>query len=327
MQSRRTIHHRSFATFSTWPSCMVRQFIVVVSSSSRRDLSRSFFSDTQDVMRICLKYGIDPNAPGRYPHRHARLQSQSSNSTYLSMELPSASPCRNGTLNYNSYYTSERLFTLPPLFLAAQRNNHYACSLLLKFGANVNIHDEQFSTPLHLAARLQHNVCEILVSHHASITATNKYGDTPLSLWPMVKQIQTNFVEREFRKLCRKSSANSRHYRFLSRDNDQSPPPLLSNSSASTATNGLKNLRRVFRPSRSDSNDSKSFKKSLSSQSSTGRSRRFIGLAAQNSNPSNSIARSESRQFSDERDEFERATYSKRKVNCDRSFVRLDEDR
>lgn len=271
-------------------------------------------------MRICLKYGIDPNAPGRHPHRHTNLQAQSSNSTYLSAELPSASSCRNGTLNYNSYYTTERLFTLPPLFLAAQRNNHYACSLLLKFGAHINIHDEQFSTPLHLASRLQHNVCEILISHHASITTANKYGDTPLSLWSTVKQIQTNFVEKEFRKLCRKSSSNSRHYRFLSRDNDQSPPPTSSNNMNSTATNGLKNLRRVFRHSRSDSTDSKSFKKSLSSQSSTGRSRRFIGLTTQNSNPSNSIGRSESRQFSDERDDFDgiyfnRTTNSKKKVN------------
>ncbi|CAF4904170.1 unnamed protein product, partial [Rotaria magnacalcarata] len=73
--------------------------------------------------------------------------SYSHSSARLSPDLPRASPCRNGTLDYNTYYTNERLFTLPPLFLAAQRNNHYACTLLLKYGANVNARDEQYCSP------------------------------------------------------------------------------------------------------------------------------------------------------------------------------------
>ena len=326
----RVNHHRSFAMFYMWLLCMVS--IVFIQLYSTLERFAFYFNnlDTRDVMRICLKYGIDPNAPGRHPHNHpisfhSHLQAQSSNSTYLSVDLPSASSCRNGTLDYNAYYTTERLFTLPPLFLAAQRNNHYACMLLLKFGANVNAYDEQHCSPLHLAARLQHNVCEILISHHASITTANKYGDTPLSLWPIVKQVQTAFVEQEFRKLCRKHSSSSRHYRFLSRDNETSPTTMslinaYHNNSTSSGTNGLKNLRRVFRHSRSDSTDSKSFKKSLSSQSSMGKSRRFMGIATQGSVPPNSVVRSDSRQFSDERDDTDlahlgRSGNVKKKVN------------
>jgi hypothetical protein len=284
-------------------------------------------------MRICLKYGIDPNASGIHPNASLNSQLSSSNTysqmnTRLSPDLPRASPCRNGTLDYTGYYTTERLFTLPPLFLAAQRNNHYACTLLLKYGANTNVRDEQHCSPLHLAARLQHNVCDILVSHHASITISNKYGDTPLTLWPTVKLLQTGFVEREFRKLCRKNSSNSKRYRFLSRDNEQyqTTTPLLNHNNNSIANglipgNGLKNLKRVFRYSGSDSYDSKSFKKSLSSQSSIGKSKRILGNNAQNSIQGASIVRSESRQLSEERDEGEnshagRTSHAKRKVSC-----------
>ena len=304
------------------------------------------FTDARDVMRICLKYGIDPNASGTHPHPQNYFSPSSTFNqinSRLSPDLPHASSCRNGTLDYTNYYTTDRLFTLPPLFLAAQRNNHYACTLLLKFGANVNVRDELLCSPLHLAARLQHNVCDILICHHAAITIMNKFGDTPLSLWPAVKHLQTSFVEKEFRKLCRKHSSSSKRYRFLSRDCEQYPAATTSllnfnslnsfnnnhNSSLSNATNtnnnfipgnGLKNLKRVFRYSGTDSNDSKSFKKSFSSQSSMSKSKRLT-----THNPASSIGRSESRQLSEERDENElshagRLLNLKRKV-CQRKYL------
>ena len=314
-------------------------FTVIIQREREKERSCCCCSlDARDVMRICLKYGLDPNAPGKHPNPlnisvHSSLPASQVTRpplTRLSPDLPSASSCRNGTLDYNAYYTTERLFTLPPLFFAAQRNNHYACTLLLRYGANINVTDEQQCSPLHLAARLQHNVCEILISHHAAITAGNRSGDTPLSLWPIVKQLQTTFVEREFRKLCRKHSSSSKRSRFLSRDPDASPlagTSLLNNPVNSTQATGLKNLRRVFRQSRSDSNDSKSFKKSLSSQSSIGKSRRLIGMNTQSSGQGASILRSDSRQFSDERDEMDlpnlsRSSYVKRKVRVRHSLRR-----
>jgi ankyrin repeat protein len=283
-------------------------------------------------MRICLKYGIDPNASGIHPNTtniSSNSQTPTSNtysqsSTRLSPDLPRASPCRNGTLDYNTYYTNDRLYTLPPLFLAAQRNNHYACSLLLKYGANINVRDEQFCSPLHLAARLQHDVCNILISHHACITISNKYGDTPLSLWSSVKQLQIAFVEREFGKLCRKHSSVSKRYRFLSRDSNneqyQTTSSTTNYNNGLVPANGLKNLKRVFRYSGSDSYDSKSFKKSLSSQSSIGKSKRLVGSHLQASVHGASAGRSESRQVSEERDEvdvphFGRSLHIKRKVS------------
>lgn len=302
--------------------------------------------DARDVMRICLKYGIDPNAPGIHPNTiniSSNSQTPTSNSyshssTRLSPDLPRASPCRNGTLDYNTYYTNERLFTLPPLFLAAQRNNHYACTLLLKYGANVNARDEQYCSPLHLAARLQHDVCDILISHHACITISNKYGDTPLSLWSAVRQLQTAFVEREFSKLCRKHSTVSKRYRFLARDNynDQYQTTASMNNYSGTnnsnnvlvPAHGLRNLKRVFRYSGSDSYDSKSFKKSLSSQSSIGKSKRLTGSILHGNGHGHghghgqgaSVGRSVSRQVSEEPEEadtshFGRSLNIKRKVS------------
>ncbi|CAF3235541.1 unnamed protein product [Rotaria socialis] len=304
----------------------------------RNVLHVAIMYDARDVMRICLKYGIDPNAPGIHPNTinmssHSQTptsNSYSHSSARLSPDLPRASPCRNGTLDYNTYYTNERLFTLPPLFLAAQRNNHYACTLLLKYGANVNARDEQYCSPLHLAARLQHDVCDILISHHACITISNKYGDTPLSLWSTVKQLQITFVEREFNKLCRKHSTVSKRHRFLSRDNNSDQYQTISSMNNYTNTNncnnglvpahGLKNLRRVFRYSGSDSYDSKSVKKSLSSQSSIGKSKRLTGSGFQGHGHGASLGRSVSRQVSEERDEvdapnFGRSLHIKRKVS------------
>ena len=278
-----------------------------------RNQQHSIYLDARDVMRICLKYGIDPNASGIHPNtinttsssQTPTSNSYSHSSTRLSPDLPCASSCRNGTLDYNTYYTNERLFTLPPLFLAAQRNNHYACTLLLKYGANVNVRDEQYCSPLHLAARLQHDVCDILISNHACITISNKYGDTPLSLWPAVQQLQIAFVEREFSKLCGKHSSTSKRYRFLSRDNNNEQYQTMNNHhSGLVPANGLKNLKRVFRYSGSDSYDSKSFKKSFSSQSSIGKSKRLAGSSLQPYGHTASIGRGGSRQVSEEPDEI-----------------------
>lgn len=330
------MYHQSFEMFYMLLLCMVCRSL----KTTKQNIIFYWFNvfsldlDARDVMRICLKYGIDPNAPGIHPntiHISSNSQTPTSNthscsSARLSPDLPRASPCRNGTLDYNTYYTNERLFTLPPLFLAAQRNNHYACTLLLKYGANVNARDEQYCSPLHLAARLQHDVCDILISHHACITISNKYGDTPLSLWSNVKQLQIAFVEREFNKLCRKHSSISKRYRFLSRDNNNDQYQTISSTNNSTSYNnglvpahGLKNLKRVFRYSGSDSYDSKSFKKSLSSQSSIGKSKRFNGSHLQANGPNASMGRSESRQVSEERDDldvphFGRSLHIKRKV-------------
>ncbi|CAF1017282.1 unnamed protein product [Didymodactylos carnosus] len=285
----------------------------------RNILHVAIIYDARDVLRISLKYGIDPNAPGTHPV----TSDTSTNSGYISPDLlPRASPCRNGTLDYNSYYTNERLYMLPPLFLAAQRNNHYATNLLLRYGANPNIRDELACSPLHLAARLQHDVCNILICHHACISIKNKYGDSALSLWPVVYNLQTAFVEREFRKLCRKYSSSKRH-RFLSSSSGNKDETHLGVSthnnnslSGEKCTNGgVKNLKRIFRHSGSDSYDSKSFKKSLSSQSSIGKPKvkgQHVALSA-------STGRSESRQISEEREEYTtsdipRSSNSKRKI-------------
>ena len=327
------MHHRSFEMFFMLQLCMVSNYNTKTKSNDNQKISIDLnifhsYLDARDVMRICLKYGIDPNAPGIHPntiHPSSNAHTPSSNtfsqsSTRLSPDLPRASPMRNGTLDYNTYYTNERLFTLPPLFLAAQRNNHYACTLLLKYGGNVNARDEQLCSPLHLAARLQHDVCNILISHHACISISNKYGDTPLSLWPLVKQLQVAFVEREFSKLCRKPSSVSKRYRLLLRDqnNDQyqTISSMINYNNGLVPGNGLKNLKRVFRYSGSDSCDSKSFKKSLSSQSSIGKSRKFTA----NHLPGTSSGRFESRQVSEEFDDpdlshFGRSSNIKRKVS------------
>ena len=76
----------------------------------------------------------------------------------------------------SSHYTIERLYNLPPIFLAVAMKNHIALRYLLRYEADPNIHDPFNDTsPLHLSVseRFYSNECAVLlVEHGAKVIST-----------------------------------------------------------------------------------------------------------------------------------------------------------
>lgn len=68
-----------------------------------------------------------------------------------------------------------------PLFIAAARENISICTLLLKFGANINVHTFDGMTPLHhVADKGKDTALAFLIANKANIEAKDSHGSTPL---------------------------------------------------------------------------------------------------------------------------------------------------
>lgn len=88
-------------------------------------------------------------------------------------------------VSYEEEYTRDRLFTLPPIFLAVALNNSAIIRELIHFGANVNASDSHGVTPLHLCLCQEHisRAClQLLVQSGAKMRAKNRQSIAPYEL-------------------------------------------------------------------------------------------------------------------------------------------------
>lgn len=88
----------------------------------------------------------------------------------------------------------------------------YQINLLVTYGADVNIVDEDGNSPLMLAVRdspLSWHCLHILILFGARIQQKNSRGICPLDLAPELRKIQETCVESLFQMACARPSASS----------------------------------------------------------------------------------------------------------------------
>ncbi len=81
-----------------------------------------------------------------------------------------------------------------PLHIAVRQNNTDITQLLLLNKANVNIQDSDNETPLHIAARQNNeDIINLLIFYRANVNVQNSIGETPLHI--AIKQDNENITE------------------------------------------------------------------------------------------------------------------------------------
>lgn len=81
-------------------------------------------------------------------------------------------------LENGAYIDAESRDSETPLHRAVDRDNYEVTSLLLRFGANVNVANSQLKTPLHMVKSVQ--IAMLLLKNMALVNAGDNLGSTPL---------------------------------------------------------------------------------------------------------------------------------------------------
>ncbi|CAM1326024.1 Uncharacterised protein r2_g3497 [Pycnogonum litorale] len=195
-------------------------------------------SDVTDVVRLLLKYGVDPDACGVNPgYGNSRCamtkfdlgddQCCEGNDDQivthvitmrdtLAPHMKTVDMESTGTrLIYTDVYTREKLYSLPPLFLAVALNRTNSVHLLLKYRALASIQDVHGVSPLHLAACIDNIPWDsvlVLVENGAKIAIQNKQGFTPSQMLdPELVKIQASVIDEIFKDLNMYLFAYCRH--------------------------------------------------------------------------------------------------------------------
>ncbi len=182
-----------------------------------------------DVLRICLKYGLNANEPGTnkktltlishennqkliknlfqcsYCMKKYELYSQNTQSKLIealkideNLDITNELDILNNEKEdiYNSIYY---LRCLPPIFLTISKCFHSATELLLEYGTCTNIQDLNGNTPLHIACAKSKtcSICiNLLLKHHASSNVMNNIGHTPESI---IDSLQSTILMQDIR--------------------------------------------------------------------------------------------------------------------------------
>lgn len=158
-------------------------------------------NNSLDVLRICLKYGINPNEHGTTENiNKSRFKIKCNYCKQNPLAQPinpdysiNENDCNNKIPNLDriNYSSSSYLISLPPLFLSISKCNHSATELLLTYNACPNIQDEFGNTPLHLAVAKREPCREcvyLLLKNHATSLVYNNRLQSPLSVLKLVTE-------------------------------------------------------------------------------------------------------------------------------------------
>ena len=125
--------------------------------------------DVEQAVELVLNEGVDINNPVSDNDCTALLQASRSSSSQFIETL----------IDLGADVNAQRRET--PLMLAADWNNYMAASLILRHGADVNVHISNGFTPLHVSVNKSHeNLVRLLLKHNANVNIQTTYGYTPL---------------------------------------------------------------------------------------------------------------------------------------------------
>ncbi|RMZ95462.1 serine threonine kinase, partial [Brachionus plicatilis] len=177
----RRILDMHFSYFRTKQYDMYKKATFNIPSIFYNILHLSIENNSLDVLRICLKYGLDSNECGISKTIESKFSFRCNFCTIKKL-APTDSKLKVSLINYCSY---NYLITLPPLFLSISKCNHQATQLLLSYGACPNIQDNYDNSPLHVAAAKPNPCFEciyLLLKYHADCYLSNVNGATPAQL-------------------------------------------------------------------------------------------------------------------------------------------------
>jgi hypothetical protein len=269
-------HYRHLSSHSPSPApamLLSTQHPLIIPSAFINILHMAIENNAMDVLRICLKYGLNANEPGTNK-KTIKLKNNNNNNS----QQPASNTitktnfkCKycfkkneffnqlthtkliealktdendfdvekellNLNIDKEIYKNQQYLICLPPLFLTISRCQHSATELLLEYGACPNIQDLYGNTPLHIACA-KNKSCELcinlLIKYHASSLVQNNIQQTPESI---LDSLKSSISMQKLRcKLIDDIFTSNLNFNSLS--NTGGYPHKLYNSSASNSLN------------------------------------------------------------------------------------------
>lgn len=207
-------------------------------------LHLSIESNSLDVLRICLKYGLDSNECGVSENFETLFKFKCIFCLNKTIEMTNQI-IKPDPINYFDY---DHVIKLPPLFLSISKCNHQATELLLSYGACPNIQDCHDNSPLHLATAKPTPCYEciyLLLKYHANCHLLNLNRMTPIQILSQV--VQEKNIEANTKWDYRMSSIYSRIIGEIFKNLELVSQP--KNKANSELSQSPKNDRLFFSPS------------------------------------------------------------------------------
>ncbi|CAB3400668.1 unnamed protein product [Caenorhabditis bovis] len=156
----------------------------------------------RDIVELLLKNGYDPNAPASC---HCKGNCTATGNIPLTSIIPRTHSMTPELCSTCSQLRVVSIVDQTPLGVAVRSQSSEIIALLIAYGADVNLGDEDGNTPLMLAVRespLSWPCLHTLIFFGAQIEQKNMRGICPLDLAPELKKLQQTCVEELFKSAC-----------------------------------------------------------------------------------------------------------------------------
>ncbi|NP_001360637.1 Phosphoinositide phospholipase C [Caenorhabditis elegans] len=156
----------------------------------------------RDIVELLLKNGYDPNTPASC---HCKGNCTATGNIPLTSIIPRTHSMTPELCSTCSQLRVVSIVDQTPLGVAVRSQSSELIALLIAYGGDVNLGDEDGNTPLMLAVRespLSWPCLHTLIFFGAQIEQKNMRGICPLDLAPELKKLQQTCVEELFKNAC-----------------------------------------------------------------------------------------------------------------------------